>query len=194
VIFNESGRMHRLVLDLLDLARLDAGTADMKMSALDVTALLNAIAEKFAPLAAHADVKIAVQAADLTAMTGDGDRLAQVFTNLVDNALKFTPAGGEVILAARQDGAEAEIEVRDTGQGITPEALPHVFDRFYQADASRSRRERQGAGLGLAIAQEIVAAHGGKISVRSQLGRGTAFTVRLPLAQANAVTIASRKN
>jgi signal transduction histidine kinase len=130
----------------------------------------------------------------LPILVGDGDRLAQVFTNLVDNALKFTPAGGQVILSARQDGTEMEIEVRDTGSGIAPEALGRVFDRFYQADASRARRERQGAGLGLAIAREIVAAHGGKISVRSHLGQGTAFTVRLPLAQANAVTIASRKN
>jgi signal transduction histidine kinase len=184
VIFNESGRMHRLVLDLLDLARLDAGTADMKMSPLDVTALLNAMVEKFAPLAARAGVTVAAQSEVLPALMGDGDRLAQVFTNLVDNALKFTPAGGQVILSARQAGAQAEIEVRDTGQGIAPEALPHVFDRFFQADASRARRERQGAGLGLAIAQEIVAAHGGKISVRSQLGQGTAFIVRLPLAQA----------
>lgn len=193
VIFNESGRMHRLALDLLDLARLDAGTADLTMSPLDLTILLNAVAEKFFPLAARAGVTIVLQADALPLLTGDGDRLAQVFTNLVDNALKFTPAGGEVVLAARQAGAELEIEVRDTGPGIAPEVLPHIFDRFYQADPSRSHNERHGAGLGLAIAQEIVAAHGGKISVRSQLGQGTVFTVRLPLTQANAITVSARK-
>lgn len=181
VIYNESGRMHRLALDLLDLARLDAGTADLQMSPLDLTVLLNAIAEKFSPLAARAGVTVAAQSEALPTLTGDGDRLAQVLTNLVDNAIKFTPAGGQVTLAARQDGADILIEVRDTGRGISPDALQHVFDRFYQEDASRARH---GAGLGLAIAKEIVAAHGGKISVRSQLGQGTVFSVRLPLAQA----------
>ena len=183
VIYNESGRMHRLALDLLDLARLDAGTADLAMSPLDLAVLLNAMVEKFAPLAARAGVTVGAQFGALPPLTGDGDRLAQVFTNLVDNALKFTPSGGQVTLAAQSDGAEILIEVRDTGRGISPEALPHVFDRFYQEDVSRAHRERRGAGLGLAIAREIVAAHGGRISVRSQVGQGTVFTVRLPLAQ-----------
>lgn len=196
VIQAESARMHRMALDLLDLARLDAGTADLKMSPVDVTVLLNGMAEKFAPLAEHAGVTISVQAENLPAVMGDGDRLAQVFTNLVDNALKFTPASGKVTLAARAAGASVEIDVTDTGGGISPEALEHIFDRFYQADTSRARRERQGAGLGLAIAREIVGAHGGKISVRSQLGQGTVFTVHLPFSQltaSEANTIQTRK-
>ena len=196
VIQNEAARMHRMALDLLDLARLDAGTADLKMSPLDVDALLNGIAEKFAPMAEQAGVKIKVQVASLPVVIGDGDRLAQVFTNLVENALKFTPMGGQISLTARNAGIHVEIDVADTGEGISPEALEHIFERFYQADASRTRRKRQGAGLGLAIAREIVGAHGGKISVRSQLGQGTIFTVRLPVSQptaSEASTIQTRK-
>lgn len=190
VIYNEAGRMYRLALDLLDLARLEAGTADWQMAPLDLKILLNAVVEKFSLLAARAGVTVTAQYADaLPALTGDGDRLGQVFTNLVDNALKFTPAGGQVTLVARQEGAQVVVEVRDTGEGIAPEALPHVFERFYQEDRSRAR---QGAGLGLAIAYEIVAAHGGTINVRSQVGQGTVFTVRLPLAQSNTSTTLSQ--
>ena len=193
VIHDEAARMHRMALNLMDLARLDAGTADLKMSPLDMGALMNGMAEKFAPLAERAGVTVSVRAASLPTVMGDGDRLAQVFTNLVENALKFTPSGGRVTLSARTVGGSVEIDVADTGAGIAPEALEHIFDRFYQADASRARRERQGAGLGLAIAREIVAAHGGKISVRSQLGQGATFTVSLPISQPAASTIQSRK-
>lgn len=183
VIQNEAARMHRMALDLLDLARLDAGTADLNMSPLDVSALLDGVAEKFAPLAERAGVTVSAPTASLPTVTGDGDRLAQVFTNLVENALKFTPAGGKIVLAARAAGQNVEIDVSDTGAGIPAEALARIFERFYQADSSRSHGERQGAGLGLAIAREIVAAHSGKISVRSQLGQGTVFTVSLPVSQ-----------
>ena len=193
VIQAESARMYRMVLDLLDLARLDSGTADLNMSSVDVGVLLNGIAEKFEPLARKAGVTISVHAADISPITGDGDRLAQVFTNLVDNALNFTPPGGEVVLSSRLVDLGVEVDVADTGSGIEPQALPHVFDRFYQADASRSRTERHGAGLGLAIAQEIVGAHGGKISVQSQPGRGATFTVFLPLAPPDAITVIRRK-
>jgi signal transduction histidine kinase len=192
IIQDEAARMHRMALDLLDLARLDAGTADLKMSPLDVGILLNGIAEKFAPLAERAGVKIVVDAAFLPALRGDGDRLAQVFTNLVDNALKFTPAGGLVTLSARAAASDVELVVADSGAGIAPEALAHIFDRFYQADASRARRERQGAGLGLAIAREIVGAHGGKISVRSRLGEGSVFTITLPISQPPAKNLETR--
>jgi signal transduction histidine kinase len=193
VIYTESGRMHRMVLDLLDLARLDAGTAELKMSPLNMPALLNAITEKFSPMATKAGVTISVIApADLPVLFADGDRLAQVFTNLVDNALKFTPAGGTIKLQADMVGGEMQVSVSDTGRGIPASALPHVFDRFYQADISRSRG-KHGAGLGLAIVLEIVQAHGGRISVRSQEGQGTSFVVNLPLAQSAATTIIRRR-
>jgi signal transduction histidine kinase len=183
IIYNEAGRMHRMALDLLDLARLEAGTADLDMSAVDLGVLLRSIVEKFTPQAQRAGVSLQLTLSEpLSALTGDGDRLAQVFTNLVDNALKFTPAGGQVTLAARQAGAEMEISITDTGTGVAQEALPHLFDRFYQADRSRAGGEKHGAGLGLAIVQEILQAHGGRISVRSEVGHGTTFVIHLPLA------------
>ncbi len=104
-----------------------------------------------------------------------------MFTNLVDNALKFTPKGGSITLRAIHDRNEIQVAVDDTGKGIPKDDVPHIFDRFYQADSARAGGEHHGAGLGLAIVHEIVAAHGGRISVRSALGRGTAFIVHLPL-------------
>jgi signal transduction histidine kinase len=193
VIYNESGRMHRMVLDLLDLARRDAGTFDLQRAPVDLTALLNSIAEKFAPLARTGKLDIRVESASLPVFIGDGDRLAQVFTNLVDNALKFTPAGGSITLRAAQTSSGIQVEVTDTGAGISPEALPHIFDRFYQADPSRPGGRKHGSGLGLAIVKEIVGAHGGKISVRSEPGKGSTFTVSLPLTTPEASTIVSKR-
>ena len=185
IIYNESARMHRMALDLLDLARLEAGTADLKMSAVDVAVLLHSIVEKFSPQAIKAGVALQVDIpGQLPVLIADGDRLAQVFTNLVDNALKFTPANGQVTLSAKKAGAEMELSVTDSGVGVESEALSRLFDRFYQVDVSRSRGrgESHGAGLGLAIVKEIVQAHGGKIGVRSRVGHGTTFTIQLPLA------------
>jgi signal transduction histidine kinase len=118
---------------------------------------------------------------ELPPLLGDGDRLAQVFSNLVDNALKFTPRDGSVTLRAIEDHGEIQVAVNDTGKGIPAAALAHIFDRFYQADRARAGGEDHGSGLGLAIAHEIVAAHGGRISVRSAEGHGTGFVVHLPL-------------
>ena len=183
IIYNESGRMHRMALDLLDLARFEGGIADLRMSAVDVGALLRGIVERFTPQAQKAGVGLQVNVPDnLPVMMADGDRLAQVFTNLMDNALKFTPANGQVTLSAASVGAEMELSVADTGMGITRDALPRLFDRFYQADPSRAGGEKHGAGLGLAIVKEIIQAHDGRISVRSQVEHGTTFVIHLPLA------------
>jgi two-component system sensor histidine kinase ResE len=122
--------------------------------------------------------------------------LAQVFTNLVDNALKFTPSGGTITLRAILDlsgnpaGKQANfgvmlISVIDTGAGISPEAQLHIFERFYQSDPARKGGKKHGAGLGLAIAREIIRAHGGRIGVRSRLGEGTTFEVRIPIKHGN---------
>jgi two-component system OmpR family sensor kinase len=184
VIHDESGRMHRLVLDLLDLAKLDSGTADMTMGPVNINALLNSIAEKFTPQSIKAGIKIeAGVEPNLPLVMGDGDRLSQVFTNLVDNALKFTAQGGLIRIQASAVKEGVLVRVVDTGLGMTPEIQAHIFDRFYQADVSRQGGEKHGAGLGLAIVHEIMQAHGGRINIRSEPGEGTAFEVFLPLAK-----------
>src|SRR5262249_27697823 len=134
VIYNEASRMYRMVLSLLDLARFDAGIADLKRLPINLTALLNGVGERFEMQARQPGVALEVQANGLPTITGDGDRLAQVFNNLVDNALKYTPARGWVHLSATPVGDVIEIKVTDSGAGIPLEALPHIFDRFYQVD------------------------------------------------------------
>jgi len=138
-------------------------------------------------------VHLEIQAAGIPAIIGDGDRLAQVFNNLVDNALKFTPPNGQLLVTAVALGDAVEIHVADSGAGISPQALPHIYDRFYQVDASRQGGKKHGAGLGLAIVREIVRAHGGKISVRSTVGQGSEFVVWLPLVKPDASTLVRRK-
>lgn len=183
IIYDEAGRMHRMVLDLLDLARLDSRTADLKIESVSLPALLNAVVGKFQPQSQQAGVSVRVNAAEGTPpVPGDGDRLAQVFTNLVDNALKFTPAGGQVLLSISPKANEVIVAVSDSGQGIPEAVLPHIFDRFYQADPARGGGEKHGAGLGLAIVKEIIQAHGGRISVRSRTGQGSTFEIALPLS------------
>ena len=193
VIYNEAGRMYRMVLGLLDLARLDAGIADLKHQPVDLTVLLNSLGERFGMQAQRNGITLEIQSTALPPVTGDGDRLAQVFINLVDNALKFTPFGGTVRVKAASLGDAVEISVSDSGVGIPAEALPHIFERFYQVDSSRARGAHDGAGLGLAIVAEIIKAHGGTINVRSLPGQGTIFTVRLPLVNPDASTIVQRK-
>lgn len=193
IIYDEAGRMHRMALDLLDLARLDAGIAEMKMGQVDLSALLQNIIEKFSPQAQQEKVKFVLRLDSLPEIVGDGDRLSQVFTNLIDNALKYTPAEREISIEAVQKNNTVEISVCDTGAGISEEALPHIFERFYQADPSRSRSSKHSSGLGLAIVREIVQAHGGKITVRSEVNEGTTFLLSLPIAQADATTIISRR-
>ena len=194
VIYNEASRMHRMALDLLDLARLDAGTADLKMAPVDMRILLDSIVEKFSLQAQKAEISLNLDSPpDLPSLIGDGDRLAQVFTNLVENALRHTPSGGKITLQAQLSRTEMEIRVADSGSGIPEEAILHIFERFYQVDPSRPGGERRGAGLGLAIVHEIVLAHGGRITVRSLEGLGTTFTVFLPLVQPAVITLLRRK-
>ena len=190
VIHEEAARMARLVDNLLDLARLEAGQIAMAQELVDLSSLLRDCADKMALRAQQADVSLEIEANGGLAVTGDRDRLDQVVSNLLDNSLKHTQPGGRITLAARPAVEEAgkhareaapfaEITVSDTGEGIPPEDLSRIFERFYRGDKSRARTGK-GAGLGLAIAREIVLAHGGQIRAESVVGLGTKFTITLP--------------
>lgn len=184
IVHDEAGRMARLVEDLLDLARIDAGQVTLAREPVDLGELMHVCLEKFAPQAKEKGVKLEMELPPLPRIIGDGDLLAQVFTNLIDNALKNTPSGGRVLISAESLSSDGfvRVHVSDTGTGIPPEDLPRIFERFYQVDKSRAGTRRgEGAGLGLAIAKEIVQAHGGQIKAESVLGLGTRFTVSLPL-------------
>ncbi len=190
IILTEADRMYRLVVDLLDLARLDAGTADLDRKAVELEEMLSQVVKQFLPQAAESKIKLRLDVRDLPTFIGDRDRLAQVFTNLIDNAIKHTPAGGRILVEAGPDRSEVLIKVEDTGVGIPAGDLSRIFERFYQVDKSREKKELRGAGLGLAISKQIIEAHGGTISVSSEPGQGTIFLVRIPIVTSDDETIA----
>lgn len=193
IIYDEAGRMHRLVLALLDLARLDAGMLEIRRAPLDLQALANRMVEKFGPQASAAGLTLLADCPALPPTPADGDRLAQVLGNLLENAIKFTPAGGLITLGGQVKDGGVELWVQDSGIGIAEKDLPHIFERFYQADPARARGKKQGAGLGLAIAHEIIRAHSGKMSVRSLPGKGSQFVIWLPGADPDASTLIRKK-
>ncbi len=190
IIHDEAGRMRRMVDDLLDLARIESGQTKLRREYISLSELLTHVLENLSLRAAEQQVTLGHEISPLPRLTGDPDRLAQVFTNLVDNALTHTPAGGQIsVLAAREDGGGVQISISDTGKGIPPEDLPHVFERFYQVDKSRKRSGQKGTGLGLTISKEITEAHGGKIWAESAEGQGTTFRVWLPLPRPHDETV-----
>lgn len=184
-MYAEVQRLHRLVEDLLALTQLDTGRITLHKDLVKADSIIHKVYEQAQHLSRGQELRYDVTP-DLPPVRADEDRLQQVLLNIVDNALKFTPASGCVeILASSVDHKTVVIQVRDSGQGIAPEALPHVFDRFYRADASRSRSTEHpgGNGLGLAIAKELVEAQGGSIAIESPPGEGTTVTLRFPAAQ-----------
>jgi two-component system, OmpR family, sensor kinase len=178
-IYDETRLLTRLVDDLRDLALADAGQLRLEHLPVDLSETARSATANFAAAADAVGVTLTYDAPAPANVLGDADRLAQVLRNLVGNALRHTPAGGQVTVRVQQIGGRVRLDVVDTGSGIAPEDLPHVFDRFYRSDKSRSRRGG-GAGLGLAIVRQIVLAHGGAITVKSALGAGAVFTVVLP--------------
>ncbi|HEY8530450.1 MAG TPA: ATP-binding protein [Paenibacillaceae bacterium] len=189
VIHEESRRMSRLVQDLLDLAKMEAGHVELVFRRVDVGELLQRVHRKYTALAKERGVRLecAVPEEDLVLEQADDGRLEQVLANLLSNAFRHTPAGKAIRLAARKTvshkGEAVELEVADEGSGIPEEDLPYIFERFYKADKSRKRQQDGGTGLGLAIVRHLVEAHGGEIGVQSKVGEGTTFTVRLPVSR-----------
>ena len=178
----EADRMTRMVSNILLLSQVDAGVLPMQKQLLDLAPLIVDV-ERSGKMLANERVKVVANVCGNAQVLGDADRLKQVFLNLVENAIKHTPDGGWVSIDCDpQDAKTVRIAVSDTGLGIPAEDLPHVFERFYRVDKSRTRVSG-GAGLGLSIAQSIVHTHGGQMSVRSTPGKGTTFEVVLPAYQ-----------
>jgi heavy metal sensor kinase len=178
-ILEECERLTRLTDQLLTLCREDAGTKRPPGEPVDLGRLVGDVVETIRPLAEAKQLQLGSSRNGLLTIRGDEARLRQVFYNLLDNAIKYTPPGGRITVQLDQGEGAAVVRVCDTGIGIPPDHLPHVFDRFYRVDRSRSR-EQGGTGLGLSIAQSIVAAHGGTIHLDSAPGQGTTCTVILP--------------
>ena len=176
-IGDETARMRRLVSDLLLLAQADAGLK-LHLQPVEVDTLLLEVYRQAQVMAQG--VKVRLGAEDQAVVLGDNDRLRQLLLNLVDNALKYTAAGGEVTLTLRRQAGWVQVGVEDTGMGIAAEDLPHIFERFYRTDRSRGRTA--GSGLGLAICKWIADAHGGRLEVESQVGVGSVFALWLPEA------------
>jgi signal transduction histidine kinase len=188
-IESEVDRLVRMVNDLLDLSRLEAGMGPSQRLKLNLGAIAHEVYETFSIRATRAKVKLALNVEPgLSPIVGDEDQVRRVLYNLVENAIKYTPNGGSVEVLLRPGPKENTVRflVRDTGPGIAPEHLPHVFERFYRAETSPSRPGAvRGSGLGLAIAKSIVESHGGEIGVSSQLGNGTTFWADFPGAPAS---------
>lgn len=180
----EISRVTHLVESLLTLARADEGRFDVVHDRIDLVPLVHDVAETATILGEDAGVTIRVPLVEPATVLGDRERLRQLLLNLATNAVKYTPRGGAVDISLESRHDEAIVSVRDEGIGIAAADLPFIFDRFWRADRVRSRGSGGGSGLGLAIAQWIAQAHGGRIDVTSRLGRGSLFTVVLPLAPA----------
>ena len=180
-IYDECIRLSRLVGDLHQLSLAEAGVLPLEREPTDVSSLLERIVDNFQVEAEDKGVLLALKLESIDARANvDPNRITQVFINLIGNAIRYTPRGREVNVSVGKDALRVLVKVRDTGEGIPSEHLPSLFDRFYRVDADRNR-ERGGMGLGLAIAKEFVEAHGGEIQVDSVVGKGTTFTVSLPV-------------
>jgi len=178
-IIDEVDRTDRLIDDLLTLARSDAGRLELLPVLLDLVLLAQEVYDAMLPLARQLGVDLRFEATPSCMALVDTDRMRQVMRILVDNAVKYSPSGSDVLLSVTCDDARVRIEVRDTGSGIPPEHLPHLFERFYRVDQARSRAAG-GTGLGLSIARALVEAQGGTITLTSVVNQGTTVTISLP--------------
>jgi len=184
VMLGQTERLGRLVDQLLDLSRLESGEVPLHLEPMALSPVVTRVISEFSVGRAVTDVALHDDVAADLFVEADAERIHQVLFNLVDNAVRFTPPGGEVTIAARRDGDRVRVQVIDTGVGVGSEHLPRLFERFYRADASRSRDDGGGTGIGLAIARSIVEGHGGRITAESEPNKGATFTFDLPAADA----------
>ena len=182
-VYREADRLQRLVHDLQELSRVEAGAYELNPQPTALERLVDGVVRRLGRQFEEKDVALEIDVpADLPQVRADEDRIGQVLLNLVGNALQYTPAGGQVLLSARSEGDRVRFSVEDTGVGISPEHLLHIFERFYRVDKSRSRAGG-GSGIGLTIARHLVEAHGGQIQATSDgPGRGSTFSFTLPTA------------
>jgi heavy metal sensor kinase len=178
----EVERLRTLVEDLLFLARSDSGNIRVPQIPVNLAEVLEDVSPALLALAETAEVSCSIAPASALWVQGNAPLLFRVIFNLGENAIKYTPAGGNIVIALSEHDNEATLEVKDTGPGIAPEEQTHIFDRFYRSDRARSRG---GTGLGLALVRSIVQLHNGRITVTSAAGQGSCFRVALPLASAN---------
>lgn len=176
--------LSRLVDDLRDLSLAEVGQLRLDLAPIDLRAFTQELAADLTPVAEDRRTALAFQIAPgIPPVPGDAARLRQVLVNLLTNALRHTPEGGRVTLSARPEQGQIVITVADTGEGIPPERLAHIFERFYRVSQARSRADGGGTGLGLAIVRSLVELHGGTVEAASEPGRGATFTIRLPLGE-----------
>ena len=182
IIHDESLRMSRLVNDLLDMSRMEAGHVELNMEETDVQQFINRIYKKFSKMAQENEIELQLtKELESNMIKIDPDRIEQVLTNLIDNAITHTKQSGYVHIFVRTTAKQFYVEVADNGSGIPEGDLSFIFERFYKADKSRTRnKKKKGTGLGLAIAKNLVAAHNGIISVKSKVDEGTTFSFKIP--------------
>jgi signal transduction histidine kinase len=178
-IYEESEKLHRLTDELLDLRRMESGAVSVRREEIRLDDVAAGVAARFNTRAADAGIDFQVETTPAPPVAGDAHRLEQVVVNLLENAFRFTPAGGKVLLTVRPGTAGVALSVTDSGTGIAAEDLPYIWDKFYRTDRARTRYSG-GSGLGLAIVREIVELHGGRVEVASTPGEGSVFTVTLP--------------
>ena len=176
IVYEEAARMRVLVDDLLELSSIEAGEFRLELARIDVDDAARATERRLRHRAEAADVRVRLQLAGAV-IVADERRIEQIMTNLLDNAIRFTPAGAQALISTSRDGDDVLIEVQNDGEPIPQDELPYLFDRFHQVDEARSDHH---AGLGLAIVRELVQAHGGHVRAESSEESGTVFTVRLP--------------
>ncbi len=193
LISQEAGHMSAVIGKLLYLARVDAGKDQIKFERINLKELLTEVSSDIEALAREKGIEFKLAPLEDLSIEGDRVKLEQLFLNLLENAIRYTPSGGSISASIVREGRTAVVAIKDTGIGISKEHIPHLFERFYRVDKARSRAEG-GAGLGLAICRHIAQVHNGKIEVESQVDKGSTFSVSLPLAESSSSDNHERTN